>query len=150
MKHFIASALLLFPLLTFGADAPVDLTSPVGKWKSIDDETKQPKSIVEITLKDDALEGKILQIFRPANEDQDPKCTACEGDKKDQPIRGMVIMTGLKKERQKWTGGKILDPKTGKVYSCYVKVIEDGKKLEVRGFIGGISLLGRTQVWERQ
>jgi uncharacterized protein (DUF2147 family) len=128
----------------------VDMSSPVGKWKTIDDATGQPKSLVEIIEKDGMLEGKIVELFRAPTEDQNPLCKECEGDKKDQPIKGMVIMSALKKERQKWTGGKILDPKTGKVYNCYLKLVESGKKLEMRGFIGGISLLGRTQIWERQ
>ena len=126
-----------------------DLSSPVGKWKSIDDVSGKARSIIEITETDGKLTGKILQLFREPNEDQNPKCDKCDGDKKDQPIIGMTILWGLTQDHQKWTGGKILDPKNGKIYDSYVKVDEDGKKLNVRGFIG-ISLLGRSQTWERQ
>lgn len=125
-------------------------STPVGKWKTIDDETKQPKSIVEIFEKDGVLYGRIDKLFRNADEDQNPKCDKCSGDKKDQLILGMQILNGLKKDSDtKWEDGEILDPKNGKTYSCKVELVEDGKKLKVRGFIG-FSLLGRTQMWERE
>lgn len=129
---------------------PVGLNSPVGKWKTIDDSSGKPRSLVEITEKDGILEGKIVKLFREPNEEQNPMCEECDGEKKGKPILGMQILSGLKKERQKWAGGRVLDPKNGKTYNCYVKLIEDGKKLEMRGYLGGITLLGRTQVWERQ
>ena len=46
-----------------------------------------------------------------------------------------------------WTGGEIYDPKNGKTYSCKMKLSSDNH-LEVRGYIG-ISMLGRTEHWER-
>ncbi|WP_315856578.1 DUF2147 domain-containing protein [Rhizobium leguminosarum] len=62
---------------------------------------------------------------------------------------GLVILSGLKKDGDEYTGGKILDPDNGKVYSSKIYLADEGKKLNVRGFIG-VSLLGRSQVWERQ
>ena len=62
---------------------------------------------------------------------------------------GMVILTDLRKDGDQYTGGKILDPQNGNVYRCNVRVVDGGKKLEVRGFIG-VSLFGRTQVWQRE
>lgn len=141
--------LLLLGSIIFGLNA-FSQTSPVGRWKSIDDETKQPKSIIEIFEKDGLLYGKIERLFRKADEDQNPKCDKCSGSQKDQLIIGMQILNSLKKDSDvKWSGGEILDPNNGKTYSCKVTLIEDGKKLEVRGFIG-FSLLGRTQVWDRE
>lgn len=134
------------------ATAPAPANSAVGRWKTIDDETKEAKSIVVITEVDGQLVGKIEKLFRKEGEDQNPKCDKCSGDKKDQPIIGMQILKGLKKDKgseTKWSGGEILDPKNGKTYSCKIEVIEDGKKLKLRGFIG-FSLLGRTQIWERE
>lgn len=123
--------------------------SAVGRWKTIDDETKQAKSIVEIAEADGKLTGKVVQLFRKADEDQNPKCEKCTGDKKDQPILGMQILKDLKKDGDTlWTGGEIMDPQNGKTYSCKVELIDGGQKLKVRGFIG-FSLLGRTQIWER-
>lgn len=124
--------------------------SAVGKWKTIDDDTNKPKSIVEIFEKDGKLFGKVEKLFKEPNEDQNPKCDKCTGNKKDQYVIGMEIMTDLKKDSDtKWSGGEILDPKNGKIYSCKIELIEDGQKLKVRGFIG-FSMLGRTQVWLKE
>ena len=141
--------LLLIGFIGFGLNA-FSQTSPVGKWKTIDDETNQPKSIIEIFEKDGFLYGKIEKLFRKTEEDQNPKCDKCSGSQKDQLIIGMQILNSLKKDSDvKWSGGEILDPNNGKTYSCKIMLTEDGKKLEVRGFIG-FSLLGRTQVWNRE
>ncbi len=138
--------LLIASLFVLSANAQ---NTPVGLWKTIDDETGKPKSIVEITEKDGIFYGKINKLFREPTEDQNPKCDKCSGDKKDQLIMGMQILTGLKKDSDSnASGGEILDPKNGKTYSCKTELTEDGKKLKLRGFIG-ISLLGRTQTWER-
>jgi uncharacterized protein (DUF2147 family) len=122
-------------------------TSPVGLWKTIDDETKAARSMVRITEKDGVLSGKIEKILDPAK--ADAKCVNCTDDRKDKPVLGMTILTGLKKADGEWNDGQILDPNNGKLYKAKVKVQEDGKKLEMRGFVG-ISLLGRTQVWVRE
>jgi uncharacterized protein (DUF2147 family) len=59
----------------------------------------------------------------------------------------LTFIKGLKKEGHEYNGGKILDPKNGKTYKCYI-TLEGKDKLKVRGFIG-ISLFGRTQYWSR-
>lgn len=114
-----------------------------GKWKTIDDETKQAKSIVEIYKKGDQYYGKVSQLLiKPAN----PNCVDCKDDRKNKPILGMEIIRGLKKEGDEFTGGTITDPKTGKTYKCTIK--REGDKLNVRGYLG-FSLLGRTQTWQK-
>jgi uncharacterized protein (DUF2147 family) len=80
---------------------------------------------------------------------QTPVCDKCEGAKKGQPIVGLVFLEGLKKNGDEYEGGQILDPETGTVYSSKAKLIEGGKKLEVRGFVG-VSLIGRSQTWVRE
>ena len=120
--------------------------SPVGTWKTIDDVTKEAKSFLEITEKDGKLYGKIIKLVKKPGEDPNPLCTKCTGANKDKPILGMTIMWGLSKDGAYYTGGKIMDPDNGKTYSCKIKVVDGGKRLEVRGFIG-ISLAGRSQFW---
>ena len=117
----------------------------IGKWKTIDDETGKAKSIVEVYEKSGKIYGKIIEIIDEENRNR--KCDLCTGIEKDKPILGMVIIKGLTKDDDEYSGGKILDPKNGKQYKCYITL--DGKdKLKVRGYIG-ISLLGRTQTWAR-
>lgn len=129
------------------AAATAEILSPVGAWTTIDDETKQPKSVVRITEKDGVFSGTVVKIFDPAK--QDSKCDDCAGDdpRKGKPVIGMTILTGLKHNGESvYAGGTILDPANGKTYNAEVTVIEGGKKLEMRG---SVLFIGRTQTWVR-
>ena len=123
--------------------------SPTGLWKSIDDKTGKPKSLIRITEAGGELTGKIEKLFRDPDTDQNPKCDKCEGTNKAQPILGMTILTGLKKDGDEYNGGKILDPENGKLYSSKLSVTDNNKKLNVRGYIG-MAFIGRSQVWIRE
>lgn len=147
MKRNAMLSLLLLAALPLSGFAAND--TPVGTWQTIDDETGKPKAVVEISQQGDTLEGKIVKLIREPSEDQNPLCTACKGDKKDQPITGMTILSGLRQDGNEWVNGEILDPKSGKVYSAKASLDKNGQELKVRGFIG-VALLGRTQTWLRQ
>lgn len=148
---YFGVALLL--LAAGGAAAPVlaaDPVSPVGQWKTIDDETNTERSIVEIRDVGGELQGRILKIFPRPDEEPAPVCQQCEGERKNQPIIGMTFLWGLKPDGDDtWAGGAILDPKNGKVYNAKISLVDDGQRLRVRGYLG-TPLLGRTQVWLRQ
>ena len=137
------AALLLVPALVSSQDL-----SPVGRWVTVDDNTGKDRSVVTITEKDGALKGHIEKLILDPGEDPAPKCDKCEGAKKDQPVIGLEILWDLKKDGDEWSGGRILDPENGKAYKCWIQVIDEGRRLKVRGFIG-ISLLGRTQYWKK-
>ena len=130
------------------AGAALAQATPVGLWKTIDDETKTEKSQVRITESGGVLIGKIEKVADPTK--QDSKCELCSDDRKDKPVLGMTIIRNAKADADKarWEGGDILDPNNGKVYKLLLKPIDGGKKLEVRGFVG-VALLGRTQTWLR-
>jgi uncharacterized protein (DUF2147 family) len=119
--------------------------SVIGKWKTVDDETGKEKSIVEIYEKDGKIYGRIIEILEPENRYK--KCTLCQGSDKDKPIMGLIFIKGLTKDGDEYSGGKILDPKNGNLYKCYINLIGNDK-LKVRGYIG-VSLFGRTQYWYR-
>lgn len=145
MNRIVTTLLLAsfsFPLVAFAQE------TPVGLWKTIDDKTGQPKSLVRITESNGVLTGKVEKLMRKPDEDQNPLCTECEGELKDKPVLGMTILNGLKKDGAEWSGGTILDPKNGKTYKSKLAVIEGGKKLSLRGYIG-VPMFGRSQVWER-
>ena len=129
-----------------GAHASAQMT-PVGTWRSIDDDTKQPKAQIVVTEQAGVLTGRIEQLLRPG---ADPKalCDQCSGDRKDKPMLGLEIIRGAKKAEGKdvWEGGRILDPEMGKDYSLRLTPVDGGQKLEVRGSIGPF---WRTQVWQR-
>ena len=119
--------------------------SVLGKWKTIDDETGVAKSVVEIYEENGKVYGKVITIFDKTKENN--LCDKCEGARKNKPVKGMIILEGAKKDGDSWEGGTILDPTKGKVYKCTLS-LENKDKLKLRGFVG-ISLLGRTQYWER-
>jgi uncharacterized protein (DUF2147 family) len=128
--------------------AAVDPSSPVGLWTTIDDATGKPKSLVRIWERNGKIFGTIQKLINPKDGDPNPMCDKCPGQLKDKPVVGMTIMRGLAKDGDEWSGGTILDPESGNTYKVYVEVIEGGRKLKVRGYIG-IALLGRTQYWIR-
>ena len=117
-----------------------------GKWKTVDDETGETKSVVEIFKKGNKVFGKIVEIIN--KERQDVVCDKCDEDdpRKDQRILGMEIIKDLEKDGDEWDSGTILDPQNGKVYKC--KIWVENKKLIVRGYIG-FSWIGRSQTWLR-
>ncbi len=118
----------------------------VGKWKTFDDHTGRPVSVIEIYEKHNKIYGKVIEIFNPKNK-KIPKCEKCEGDDRNKPILGLVVIKGLTWDKNEYTNGKILDPKHGKLYKCSI-TFETKDKLKVRGYFG-VELLGKTQYWDR-
>jgi uncharacterized protein (DUF2147 family) len=121
----------------------------VGLWKTIDDNTGQPRGLVRIREVNGRYEGRVEKGFPRPDEKEPPRCEKCDGARHNQPVLGMTILWGLTKQGDEYQGGEILDPESGKIYRARMKLIEGGKKLDVRGFIG-ISLLGRSQIWLRE
>ncbi len=136
----------IFGLLLFGLVFKISAQSVIGKWNTIDDKTHEKKSVVEIYKGSDGLYyGKVVSLYRKPNEDQNPLCTECRGNMKNKPIKGMIVITKMKKiNKNLWDDGEILDPDSGTKYDCKMW-IENGK-LQVRGYLGW-SLFGRSQTW---
>jgi uncharacterized protein (DUF2147 family) len=124
-------------------------TSPTGLWKNVDDATGKPRGLIRITESHGVLEGKIEKVFLSPTENPNPKCEKCEGPNKGTPVVGLVVLSGLTKQGDEYAGGEILDPDNGKVYRSKLRLIDGGKKLSVRGYIG-VPMLGRSQTWVRQ
>ena len=135
----------LFSTLTFAADA----NSPIGYWQTVDDVTGKTKSIVQITeTNQHELIGTIIKIYPKPGKDENEVCTECKGERHNQRMVGMTVMYGLKHTDTGWDNGEILDPENGKTYSCMIRTENNGKKLNVHGYIG-MPLLGRSQIWDR-
>ncbi len=79
--------------------------------------------------------------------DKNRVCEKCPDVDKGKQILGLTVIKGLIKDGDEYSNGKILDPKSGKLYKCYI-TLEEKDKLKVRGYIG-FSLLGRSQFWIR-
>jgi len=146
-KHVALSLALVAVSAPWTGMAQAQAT-PVGLWKTIDDETKTEKSLVRVTEAGGLITGKVEKLLDPTK--QDAKCEKCSDARKDQPVVGMTIINGVRANDDKslWEGGEILDPNNGKTYRVRIKPVDGGKKLEVRGYIGA-PMLGRTQTWIR-
>lgn len=116
-----------------------------GRWTTIDDKTGQKRAVVQLSVSGGTLSGTIIDVYKQPGDTG--ICDECPGNFKGKPVKGLRFVWGLHQAGpNQWEGGKILDPKTGKIYSA--KMTLNGDKLEVRGYLG-VSLLGRTQTWER-
>lgn len=120
--------------------------SPVGLWETVDDHTHKPRGVIRIYEENGEFFGRIETSFDP--EERVAHCEKCSGESKDAPIVGLVIMSGLVKRGEEYTGGEILDPETGFKYRCRFTLSDAGEKLFLRGYLG-VSLFGRTQTWFR-
>ncbi|MEZ4972177.1 MAG: DUF2147 domain-containing protein [Cyclobacteriaceae bacterium] len=120
--------------------------SIIGKWVTIDDETGEKKSVVEITQRGEKLYGTITNLFRKPGEDPDPVCSECPEDdeRNNKKVIGMEIIRDMKPDGVEYSDGTILDPKVGRIYRCRLWL--DGENLKVRGYWGPFF---RTQVWHR-
>src|SRR5882724_8746042 len=127
-RHLLAG---LFAASVYAAEP-----SPVGLWKTIDDDTHEAKALVEISAHDGALSGHIIKLFRKPQEDQNPHCVDCTGERHNQPVLGMTILWDERRHGDTWSGGEILDPDGGEIYRCNLRLIDGGAKLQVRGYIG--------------
>ncbi|MDF1646154.1 MAG: DUF2147 domain-containing protein [Legionellaceae bacterium] len=139
-KFWLLSILIVSYISTVAAK------SPAGNWTTIDDKTGKKRSEVYLSLDEHhELSGKIMHVYAEAGDTG--ICKLCPGVLKNKPIKALTFLWGLKENQDgSWSGGDILDPKTGKVY--HVKMIQKGNKLYVRGYVG-LPVLGRTQIWQR-
>ena len=130
--------------------AAAQATSPAGLWETIDDNTRKEKSLVRIVEAGGVFTGKVEKIIDP-DSPKDAVCKDCSDDRKDNPVLGLTIIRNMKAssdDKAVWEGGDILDPNNGKVYSAKLKLVDNGARLDVRGYIG-MPMLGRTQTWYR-
>jgi uncharacterized protein (DUF2147 family) len=116
-------------------------------WKTFDDKTEKPSSIIELYEEEGMLCGDILVILNENTKQKNPLCVKCPDDRKNQPVIGMQLIRGLTQSGKVWSGGTVVDPHTGKIYRCYLELIEPNK-LKIRGYVG-FSIFGRTQYWHR-
>lgn len=140
MKKLLITALLAFTGSVFAQ------ATPVGLWKTIDDETKEERSLVRIVEEGGVLSGRIEKLMDPTK--ADAKCDQCTDARKGQPVQGMTIISGAKKvaDAEHWADGTILDPNNGKTYKLRLTPKDGGQALEVRGFVG---FFFRNQTWIR-
>jgi uncharacterized protein (DUF2147 family) len=144
MRKILFATCLAAPLMALSLSAAA--ADPVGRWKTIDDQTGKPKSIVEISRNDNGTySGRIVELLNPSK--PNPVCDKCKDDRKNKPITGMEIIRNMKADGDAFSGGTILKPDEGKVYKSKMQLLEGGKKLEVSGCVAFIC---KSQTWLRQ
>lgn len=149
-KLILAMALLLSVSSTYAARDMnrASLNSVVGYWATVDDQTGKVRSIIHIYENNGVIYGRIEKIFKQPGDTG--ICSSCPGQFRNRPILGLTIIWGLEKTGPNvWSGGEILDPKSGKIYRLMLTLDDGGKVLLARGYVG-FSLFGRTQNWYRR
>lgn len=113
-----------------------------GRWITVDDNTGERKSVVEISVMNGVATGRVIDLTDKTKLNK--VCEACSDDRKNKRIIGMDFLRGMVRDGDIWSGGTVLDPENGKVYTCKIWV-EDGN-LKLRGYVG---FFYRTQTWVR-
>jgi uncharacterized protein (DUF2147 family) len=143
MKGLWALIMCTIPLVAIAAHGQRGGADAIlGDWS-----TEEDRAIVEIYRCDDRYCGRIVWLKEPKNAEGMDKQDTKNPDpaKRNRKILGLDMVWGFKFQGEnKWVGGKIYDPDTGKTYSC--KMSLEGDTLKVRGYLG-VSLIGRTTVW---
>lgn len=138
-------AMMIFTCLT--AAHAGKLSSPIGEWITISDKTHDKSGVVEIFDNDGKLYGRIVKVFPGNDRHPNDLCKLCPGDLKNKPIQGLEFLWDFaQKDQMYWTNGRLLDPKNGKIYKGTIKLVDGGKKLELRGYWG---IFSRSQTWIR-
>jgi uncharacterized protein (DUF2147 family) len=144
MKKTILT-LIVMGAFAFAGNAQIDKI--VGRWKTIDDNDGTAKSIVYIfKATNGKYYGKVEKLFK----DPDALCTACEGENKNKPKLGLMVINNMVEKNNSLTGGTILDPNNGKVYRCNISYNEKTGNLEVRGSLDKNGWIGRSQTWLKE
>ena len=120
--------------------------TPVGTWHTVNEETGKVQSTVRITETDGVLTGRIIAL--PDSADPNAVCNECRDQRKGARIVGLTIIEGVSNPDgdEYWDGGSILDPKNGKTYTVRLSPQDNGRRLQVRGYLGPFF---RTQTWQR-
>jgi uncharacterized protein (DUF2147 family) len=144
MRLFLA--LIVLPILTATSALAAGLDSPVGLWEAFDASSGKATGRMRVYQEGNLFFGRSEAV--PFSGREGERCARCKDERKDQLVVGMVVMRNMRLDKGEYSGGEILDPSTGKSYSCKFHLTDDGKQMVLRGFLG-VSFLGGTQVWRR-
>lgn len=143
MKQILFTILILSLILPIFAQAADRIT---GVWYNGEKSSK-----IEISQAEDGtFIGKIVWLREPNDEKGNAKLDSKNPDAKlaKRPLMNLQVLSGLEYDgKNKYSGGKIYDPKSGKTYSAKAQMVNNNT-LSLRGFIG-IALAGRTDTWVR-
>jgi hypothetical protein len=128
--------------------APAADPAVTGLWQKIDPQTGTPDGWFLFVEHDDLYQGAIAKMFLGPNENQNPICSNCRDDRKNEPLLGLPLIRDMRRNGLVYEGGNILDPRDGNIYNAKMTVSPDDRTLTVRGYLG-IALFGRDEIWYR-
>ena len=140
MRKLILAAVLSAFAFSASASNPA---SPIGKWRTMDDETGKPMTVTEIyQAQNGTLAAKIVEnLGLPAT------CSECSGQYKGKPFVGIVTLSNLKANKDgSWSGSGYKPSDDRKFNAKSVKLVDGGNKLEVKGCVAFIC---KTATWVR-
>lgn len=143
-KSALAAILLLsLPALACGGEL-------AGLWQEFDDQTGKVEALIRIgKTAAGTYEGTIEKLVPDVPANAARLCSSCQGGLRNKPLLGLRILSDMKREDEmNFDGGEIVDPDDGKVYRCHIRLSEDGKSMEVTGYIGA-KWLGQSETWRR-
>lgn len=150
LKNAFCFAFITLFLFSSGVAAKtISATQSVaGYWKTFDDKTKKPSSIIQIQPQGEFFIGRVVKAFPVPGEQKSPLCIYCHDTDRNKPIIGLTIIKKMQCLGDRCHGGTILDPRNGQIYRATLRLMRAGQYLRVRGYVG-LALFGKTVVWQR-
>ncbi|MCP4131641.1 MAG: DUF2147 domain-containing protein [bacterium] len=142
MKGSYLLPLILIAAFFLGSTRGDAGVSPLGTWEIHKKNTGTVQYIVEVYETGGTISARVLEI---AGKNAESLCVKCRKERKNEPIKGMDIVWGMRKSGDVYEGGHLLNPANGKIFSC--KMWVEGNRLAVRTYA---TFVFKTEYWYKK